>query len=115
MSMDQRKIVNFNSSVNLAKAHEYNLKNKALNIQSKIMNQNLDLKDRVSDLYNVKSLIKRNQILLDEKNDILNTRDVQLENTINKTIFNKKVLYVFICLIIMLLVVILMVYSFTRK
>ena len=79
------------------------------------MRQNLDLKERVSDLYNVKSLINRNQTLLDEKNDILNTRDVQLENTINKTIFNKKVLYVFICIIIALLVVILMVYSFIKK
>jgi hypothetical protein len=69
----------------------------------------------VSDLYNVKSLIKRNKSLLDEKMDILNTRDVQLENTINKTIFNKKVLYIFICIIIALIVVILLVYSFTRK
>lgn len=111
----QRKIVNFSSSINLAKAHETNLKNKALNMQSQITSQNLDLNERVSDLYNVKSLIKRNQTLLDEKMDILNTRDVQLENTINKTIFNKKVLYVFICIIIALLVVILMVYSFTKK
>ena len=111
----QRKIVNFDSSIYLAKEHEMNLKNKALNMQSKIMSQNLDLKERVSDLYNVKSLIKRNQSLLDEKNDILNTRDVQLENTINKTIFNKKVLYVFICIIIALLIVILMVYSFIKK
>jgi len=111
----QRKIVNFNSSIYLAKEHETNLKNKALNMQSQIKNQNLDLKERVSDLYNIKSLIKRNQTLLDEKNDILNTRDVQLENTINKTIFNKKVLYVFICIIIVILVVIIMVYSFIKK
>ena len=110
-----RKIINFNSSIDLAKTHEKNLKNKALNMQSKIISQNLDLNERVSDLYNVKSLIKRNKILLDEKMDILNTRDVQLENTINKTIFNKKVLYVFICIIIALLVVILIVYSFTQK
>ena len=111
----QRKIVNFNSSIDLAKTHETNLKNKALNMQSKIMSQNLDLNDRVSDLYNIKSLIKKNQELLDEKMNILNTRDVQLENTIKKTIFNKKIFYVFICIIIALLVVILLVYSFTRK
>ena len=79
------------------------------------MGQNLNLNERVSDLYNLKSLIKRNQTIIDEKRNILNTRDVQLENTINKTIFNKKVLYVFICIIIALLIVILLVYSFTKK
>jgi hypothetical protein len=115
MNPSQNRIVNFDSSINLAKEHEKNLKNKALNMQLKIMGQNLNLNERVSDLYNVKSLIKRNQSLLDEKMDILNTRDVQLENTINKTIFNKKVLYIFICIIIALIIVILLVYSFTRK
>jgi hypothetical protein len=115
MNPNRNIIVNFDSSINLAKEHENNLKNEALNMQLKIMGQNIDLNERVSDLYNVKSLIKRNQSLLDEKRDILNTRDVQLENTINKTIFNKKVLYVFICIIIALIVVILLVYSFTQK
>jgi hypothetical protein len=113
--MNPNRIVNFDSSINLAKEHENNLKNKALNMQLKIMGQNIDLNERVSDLYNVKSLIKRNQTIIDEKRDILNTRDIQLENTINKTIFNKKVLYVFICIIIALIVVILLVYSFTQK
>jgi len=113
--MNPNRIVNFDSSINLAKKHENNLKNKALNMQLKIMGQNIDLNERVSDLYNVKSLIKRNQTIIDEKRDILNTRDIQLENTINKTIFNKKVLYVFICIIIALIVVILLVYSFTQK
>lgn len=112
---NSNRIVNFNSSIGLAKTHEKNLKHKALNIQSKIMNQNLDLKDRVSDLYNVKNQIQRNKSLLDEKMDILNTRDVQLENTINQTIFNKKVLYVFICIIIALLITILLIYSFIKK
>jgi hypothetical protein len=112
---NSNRIVNFNSSIDLAKTHENNLKHKALNIQSKIMNQNLDLKDRISDLYNVKNQIQRNKSLLDEKMDILNTRDVQLENTINQTIFNKKVLYVFICIIIALLITILLIYSFIKK
>ena len=115
MNTSRNRIVNFNSSINLAKEHEQNLKNEALNMQMKIMNQNLNLNERVSDLYNLKSLIKRNQRIIDEKRNILNTRDVQLENTINKTIFNKKVLYVFICIIIALIVVILLVYSFTKK
>jgi len=115
MNTSRNRIVNFNSSINLAKKHENNLKNEALNMQLKIMNQNLNLNERVSDLTNLKSLIKRNQTIIDEKRNILNTRDVQLENTINKTIFNKKVLYVFICIIIALLIVILLVYSFTKK
>ena len=115
MNTSRNRIVNFNSGINLAKEHEKNLKNEALNMQLKIMGQNLNLNDRVSDLYNLKSLIKRNQTIIDEKRNILNTRDVQLENTINKTIFNKKVLYVFICIIIALLIVILLVYSFTKK
>jgi hypothetical protein len=115
MNPTRSRIVNFNSSVDLAKEHEKNLKNEALNMQLKIMGQNLNLNERVSDLNNLKSLIKRNQSLLDEKRDILNTRDIQLENTINKTIFNKKVLYIFICIIIALIIVILLVYSFTRK
>jgi hypothetical protein len=115
MNTPRNRIVNFNSSINLAKEHEKNLKNKALNMQLKIMGENLNLNERVSDLYNLKSLIKRNQIIIDEKRNILNTRDIQLENTINKTIFNKKVLYVFICIIIALLIVILFVYSFTKK
>ena len=115
MNPTRNRIVNFNSSINLAKEHEKNLKNEALNMQLKIMGQNLNLNERVSDLYNLKSLIKRNQTIIDEKRNILNTRDVQLENTINKTIFNKKVLYVFICIIIALLIVILLVYSFTKK
>jgi len=115
MNTSRNRIVNFNSSINLAKEHEKNLKNKALNMQLKIMGQNLNLNERASDLYNLKSLIKRNNTIIDEKMNILNTRDVQLENTINKTIFNKKVLYVFICIIIALLIVILLVYSFTKK
>lgn len=115
MNTSRNRIVNFNSSINLAKEHEKNLKNEALNMQLKIMGQNLNLNERASDLTNLKSLIKRNQIIIDEKRNILNTRDVQLENTINKTIFNKKVLYVFICIIIALLIVILLVYSFTKK
>ena len=115
MNTPRNRIVNFNSSINLAKEHEKNLKNKALNMQLKIMGENLNLNERVSDLYNLKSLIKRNQIIIDEKRNILNTRDIQLENTINNTIFNKKVLYVFICIIIALLIVILFVYSFTKK
>ena len=115
MNTSRNQIVNFNSSINLAKEHETNLKNEALNMQLKIMGQNLNLNERVSDLYNLKSLIKRNQTIIDEKRNLLETRDVQLENTINKTIFNKKVLYIFICLIIMLVVVILLVYSFTKK
>ncbi len=115
MNTSRNRIVNFNSSINLAKEHEKNLKNEALNMQMKIIDQNLNLNERVSDLTNLKSLIKRNQIIIDEKRNILNTRDVQLENTINKTIFNKKVLYVFICIIIALLIVILLVYSFTKK
>ena len=106
MNTSRNRIVNFNSGINLAKEHEKNLKNEALNMQLKIMGQNLNLNERVSDLYNLKSLIKRNQTIIDEKRNILNTRDVQLENTINKTIFNKKVLYVFICIIIALLIVI---------
>ena len=106
MNTSRNRIVNFNSGINLAKEHEKNLKNEALNMQLKIMDQNLNLNERVSDLYNLKSLIKRNQTIIDEKRNILNTRDVQLENTINKTIFNKKVLYVFICIIIALLIVI---------
>jgi hypothetical protein len=115
MNTSRNRIVNFNSSINLAKEHETNLKNEALNMQLKIMGQNLNLNERASDLTNLKSLIKRNQTIIDEKRNILNTRDVQLENTINKTIFNKKVLYVFICIIIALLIVILLVYSFTKK
>jgi len=115
MNTSRNRIVNFNSSIDLAKKHETNLKNKALNIQLKIMGQNLNLNERVSDLYNLKSLIKRNNTIIDEKRKLLNTRDVQLENTINKTIFNKKVLYIFICIIIALLIVILLVYSFTKK
>ena len=115
MNTSRNRIVNFNSSINLAKKHENNLKNKALNMQLKIMNQNLNLNERVSDLTNLKSLIKRNQTIIDEKRNILNTRDVQLENTINKTIFNKKVLYVFICIMIALIIVILLVYLFTKK
>jgi predicted RND superfamily exporter protein len=115
MNTSRNRIVNFNSGINLAKEHEKNLKNEALNMQLKIMGQNLNLNERVSDLYNLKSLIKRNQTIIDEKRNILNTRDVQLENTINKTIFNKKVLYVFICIIIALLIVILLFYSFTKK
>ena len=115
MNTSRNRIVNFNSSINLAKEHEQNLKNEALNMQLKIMNQNLNLNERVSDLTNLKSLIKRNQIIIDEKMNILNTRDVQLENTINKTIFNKKVLYIFICIMIALIIVILLVYSFTKK
>jgi hypothetical protein len=115
MNPNRNRIVNFDSSINLAKKHENNLKNEALNMQLKIMGHNLDLNERVSDLYNVKSLIKRNQALLDEKKDILNTRDAQLENTINNTIFNKKVLYIFICIIIVMIVIILLVYSFTQK
>jgi len=115
MNTSRNRIVNFNSSINLAKEHETNLKNEALNMQLKIMDQNLNLNERVSDLYNLKSLIKRNQQIIDEKKNIMNTRDVQLENTINKTIFNKKVLYIFICIMIALIVVILLVYSFTKK
>ena len=115
MNTSRNRIVNFNSSINLAKEHETNLKNEALNMQLKIMDQNLNLNERVSDLYNLKSLIKRNQQIIDEKRNIMNTRDVQLENTINKTIFNKKVLYIFICIMIALIVVILLVYSFTKK
>jgi hypothetical protein len=115
MNQEKNRIVNFNSSINLAKEHEKNLKNEALNMQLKIMGQNLNLNERVSDLYNLKSLIKRNQTIIDEKRNLLETRDVQLENTINKSIFNKKVLYIFICIIIALLVVILLVYSFTKK
>lgn len=115
MNTSRSRIVNLSSGINLAKEHETNLKNEALNMQLKIMDQNLNLNERVSDLYNLKSLIKRNQTIIDEKRNILNTRDVQLENTINKTIFNKKVLYVFICIIIALIVVILLVYSFTKK
>lgn len=115
MNTSRNQIVNFNSGINLAKEHEINLKNEALNMQLKIMGQNLNLNERVSDLYNLKSLIKRNQEIINEKKNLLETRDVQLENTINKTIFNKKVLYIFICLIIALVVVILLVYSFTKK
>jgi len=115
MNPSRNRIVNFNSSINLAKEHEKNLKNEALNMQLKIMGQNLNLNERVSDLYNVKNLIKINQTIINEKRNILNTRDVQLENTINNTIFNKKVLYIFICIIIALIVVILLVYSFTKK
>jgi hypothetical protein len=115
MNPTKNRIVNFNSSINLAKKHETNLKNEALNMQLKIMGQNLNLNERVSDLYNLKSLIKRNQSIIDEKRNLLNTRDVQLENTINKTIFNKKVLYVFICIMIALIIVILLVYLFTKK
>ena len=115
MNTSRNRIVNFNSSINLAKEHETNLKNEALNMQLKIMDQNLNLNERVSDLYNLKSLIKRNQQIIDEKKNIMNTRHVQLENTINKTIFNKKVLYIFICIMIALIVVILLVYSFTKK
>jgi len=115
MNTSRNRIVNFNSSINLAKEHEKNLKNEALNMQLKIIDQNLNLNERVSDLTNLKSLIKRNQQIIDEKRNILNTRDVQLENTINKTIFNKKVLYIFICIMIALIVVILLVYSFTKK
>ena len=115
MNTSRNRIVNFNSGINLAKEHEKNLKNKALNMQLKIMGQNLNLNERVSDLYNLRSLIKKNHTMIDEKKILLNTRDIQLENTINKTIFNKKVLYVFICIIIALLIVILLVYSFTKK
>ena len=115
MNTSRNRIVNFNSSINLAKEHEKNLKNEALNMQLKIIDQNLNLNERVSDLTNLKSLIKRNQQIIDEKKNIMNTRDVQLENTINKTIFNKKVLYIFICIMIALIVVILLVYSFTKK
>ncbi len=115
MNPTKSRIVNFNSSINLAKEHEKNLKNKALNMQLKIMNQNLNLNERVSDLYNLKSIIKRNHTIIDEKMNILNTRDIQLENTINNKIYNKKVFYIFICIIIALLVIILFVYSFTIK
>lgn len=115
MNASRNRIVNFNSGINLAKEHEKNLKNEALNMQLKIMNQNLNLNERVSDLHNLRSLIKRNQAIIDEKRTILNTRDVQLENTIKQTIFNKKVLYIFICIIIALIIIILLVYSFTKK
>ena len=115
MNPNQNRIVNFDSSINLAKEHEKNLKNEALNMQLKIMGQNLDLNERASDLSNLQNLINRNRAIIDEKRNILNTRDVQLENTINNTIFNKKVLYIFICIIITLIVVILLVYSFTQK
>ena len=70
MNTSKNRIVNFNSSINLAKEHEKNLKNEALNMQLKIMGQNLNLNERASDLTNLKSLIKRNQTIIDGRNII---------------------------------------------
>lgn len=114
--MNTNSIINLDNSINRIKEHEENLKRKALNMQLKVLNNKLHLNDINDDFYNVKNTMKMNDKIIQEKMEILSTRDQQLQDSINKTIFNKKVLYIILTLLIALIVTILLVYSFvTRK
>jgi hypothetical protein len=110
--MNTNSIINLDNSINKIKEHEENLKRKALNMQLKVLNNKLHLNDLTDDFYNVKNTMKMNDKIIQEKMEILSTRDQQLQDSINKTIFDKKVFYVILTLLIALIVTILLVYSF---
>lgn len=92
-----------------------NLKNKIINLQTKIERQKLDMDNNKDKLEETHSLIKNNEKVIKDKMDILTDRNRQLQLSIDRNIFNKKVVNTLLAVGIALVIIILFVISFVRK
>ena len=91
------------------------LRNKIYNIQSDIEKQRMDLKDKEMQYKTTKGLVKYNKDIIEKKLRLLDNRNRQLELSIDRNIYWKKILYVLLALVILVIVILLFLSSIMKK
>jgi len=92
-----------------------NLRSNIINMQERIEKQQMDLKNRIQDIEQGQNLITENDKIIKTKFDILVSRNRQLQESIDKNIFNKKVTYVVLAVAVALIIILLYGVAFFRN
>ena len=92
-----------------------NLRNKVINLQAKIEKQKMDMGNKMDSYMNSKNLISENERIIRNKMEILNDRDRQLQLSIDRTIYSKKVIYSLLAVAISAIIIILFIFTIVKK
>lgn len=110
-----RGITNLKMGTDKMAGNAANLRYNILNIQEKIEKQKMDIGEKAGEITNTQEMIERNRRIINNKMNILESRNRQLENSIDRNIYWKKVLYVLFAVIIAIIVLLLLITSFTSN
>jgi len=108
-------ISNMREGTNKMLENAKNLQNRIVNVQELIEKQKFDMGTRRQQVSDTENLIKANQNVIKRKMNILDSRNKQLEQSIDRNIYWKKVLYVLFTIIIIIIVIVLFVTSFLKN
>lgn len=110
-----RGISNLREGTNKMVNNTFNLRNKIIGTQQKIEKQKMDIHLKTGQIKDTQQLIDQNKNVINKKMQILESRNKQLELSIDRNIYWKKVLYVLFAIIIIIIVVLLFLTSFLKN
>lgn len=108
-------VSNLQQGIDSMSRNSRNLRNKIVNLQAKIDSQKVNLNGRLSELDDSRTMIQKNADFIKQKMDILDSRNRQLQLSIDKNIYNKKIVYVLLAVAIAVIVLILFGVSFVKN
>ena len=108
-------VINLDENVDKMSQNAFNLRNKIVNLQAKIDRREIDLDKSEAELMKSRSMIKENEDVIKEKMKLLDSRNRQLQLSIDKNIYNKKIIYVLLAVAIAVLIIILFGVSFVKN
>jgi len=113
--LDNKSINNFKKGTEKMIQNTQNLHNKILNLQENIEKHTLNLDNQVKQLDETNSIIESNKEEIRRKMEILENRNKQVQLTIDRNIYYKKMTYVWLSIVIFIFVAILLGFSYFKK
>jgi len=110
-----KNISNFLDDAQLMNKNAIGLKNKALKMQQDVQRHRGDMEAKVLELKESRSLLDDNEKIINKKMEILESRNRQLQVSIDKNIYSKKVLYVLLAVLIAVVIIVLFGVSFLKN
>jgi len=113
--LEDDTINNFNSGTDKMIKNADNLKAKILSLQQQIFSHSFHIDDSINNLDEAEQMIKNTNMEIENKKQILDDRNKKLQNTIDDNYFQKKVVWTLITVIVIVLIVFLLGFSFFRN
>jgi len=108
-------ISNLKDGTNRMAANAANLRSQIKEVQDRIERQHMDLSDKNRQIGATQELVEKNKEIIKKKMQILESRNRQLELSIDRNVYWKKVLYVLFAIIIIIIMILLFFSSFMKK
>lgn len=108
-------IVNLREGTSSMASNSNNFRSEILELQNKIEKQKVDISGKKGEILNTQELIKKNRQIIRDKLNILDDRNQQLQFSIDRNIYGKKVLYILLAIVISIVVILLFVNSFFKN